>query len=144
MTSYLLDVNVLIALIDPTHVRHDQAHVWFATRGKQSWATCPLTENGVLRIVGHSRYTNSPGTPAAVAELLGVLRSLGGHQFWRDDISLFDAQLIDPSRLLESSQVTDSYLLALAVAHCGELATFNRLLVADAVVNGSKALHLIA
>jgi len=53
MTTYLLDVNVLIALIDPAHVQHDAAHAWFASTGQHSWATCPLTENGVLRIVGH-------------------------------------------------------------------------------------------
>ena len=144
MTRYLLDVNVLIALIDPAHVQHDRAHDWFAAKGKKAWATCPLTENGVLRIVGHARYPNSPGTPAAVAELIATLRSLGGHEFWPDDVTLFDQQRIDTARLLDSSQVTDTYLLAQAVAHGGQLATFNRHLVIDAVIDGSKALHLIA
>jgi toxin-antitoxin system PIN domain toxin len=144
VTRYLLDVNVLIALIDPAHVQHDRAHDWFAARGKKAWATCPLTENGVLRIVGHARYPNSPGTPAAVAELIATLRSLGGHEFWPDDVTLFDQQRIDTARLLDSGQVTDTYLLALAVAHGGQLATFDRHLVIDAVIDGSKALHLIA
>lgn len=144
MTRYLLDVNVLIALIDPSHVQHDRAHNWFAAQGNQAWATCPLTENGVLRIVGSARYPNSPGTPAAVAELMTVLRALGGHEFWPDDITLLDGQRIDRARLLESSQVTDSYLLALAVAHGGQLATFDRHLVADAVLYGARSLHLIA
>ncbi len=67
MTRFLLDINVLIALIDPAHVQHDRAHEWFAKSGR-AWATCPLTENGVLRIVGSARYPNSPGAPAAVAE----------------------------------------------------------------------------
>ncbi|HYK37674.1 MAG TPA: hypothetical protein VEV40_17080, partial [Alloacidobacterium sp.] len=66
MTRFLLDINVLIALIDPAHVQHDRAHEWFASKGQKAWATCPLTENGVLRIVGHPRYPNSPGSPAAV------------------------------------------------------------------------------
>jgi toxin-antitoxin system PIN domain toxin len=144
VSGYLLDVNVLIALIDPTHVQHDRAHDWFAAQGKRAWATCPLTENGVLRIVGHQRYTNSPGTPAAVAELVAMLRSVGGHRFWPDDVTLFDTQRIDLTRLLDSGQVTDTYLLALAVAHGGKLATFDRHLVADAVIDGSQALHLIA
>jgi toxin-antitoxin system PIN domain toxin len=144
VTRYLLDVNVLIALIDPAHVQHDRAHEWFAAKGRKAWATCPLTENGVLRIVGHPRYPNSPGTPAAVAELVGILRELGGHEFWPNDISLFDSSRIDTDRLLDSGQVTDSYLLALALAHGGQLATFDRRLVAAAVVNGAKALHLIA
>jgi hypothetical protein len=144
VTRYLLDVNVLIALIDPTHVQHDRTHDWFAERGRQAWASCPLTENGVLRIVGHPRYPNSPGTPAAVAELVSILCSLGGHEFWPDDVSLLDSQRVDSSRLLDSGQVTDTYLLALAIAHGGQLATFDRHLVTDAAMDGSKSLHLIA
>jgi toxin-antitoxin system PIN domain toxin len=144
VTRYLLDVNVLIALIDPSHVQHDRAHDWFAATGRQAWATCPLTENGVLRIVGHPRYPNSPGTPAAVAELVAILRTLGSHEFWPDDVTLFENRRIDSARLLDSAQVTDSYLLALARAHGGQLATFDRYLVADAVIGGSQALHRIA
>lgn len=144
MTRYLLDVNVLVALIDPAHVQHDRAHDWFAAKGKKAWATCPLTENGVLRIVGHPRYPSSPGTPAAVAELMSVLVALGGHEFWPDDVSLLDDKRVDDNRLLDSSQVTDTYLLALARAHGGKLATFDRHLVTDAVIDGSRALHLIA
>jgi toxin-antitoxin system PIN domain toxin len=143
VTRYLLDVNVLIALIDPAHVRHDRAHTWFAAEGQHAWATCPLTENGVLRIVGAARYPSSPGTPAAVAELLSIFRTLKGHEFWPDDISLFDTSVVRCNRLLNSGQVTDTYLLALASDHGGKLATFDRQLVVDAVVYGDKALHLI-
>jgi len=130
-------------LIDPAHIQHDRAHEWFAVSGRKAWATCPLTENGVLRIVAHARYPNSPGTPAAVAELLTVLCRLPGHDFWPDDITLLDRGRVDGSRILDSAQVTDSYLLALAGAHGGQLATFDQRLVADAVVNGAHALHLI-
>lgn len=144
MTRYLLDVNVLIALIDPAHVQHDRAHEWFAATGKHAWATCPLTENGVLRIVGSARYPNSPGTPAAVAELFAKLCALPGHEFWPDGITLMDSQRIDSARLLDSGQVTDTYLLALAAAHSGKLATFDRHLVPDAVKGGAEALHRIA
>lgn len=140
---FLLDVNVLIALLDPSHIQHDTAHEWFGTQGRHAWATCPSTENGVLRIVGHIRYPNSPGTPAAVAELMKEFCALPGHTFWADDISLFDTEKLDIARLLNSAQVTDSYLLALACAHGGQLATFDRRLVTDAVRNGIKGLHLI-
>lgn len=61
MTRFLVDVNVPIAPIDPAHVQHDRAHEWFGKTGKRAWATCSLTENGVLRIVGSARYPNSPG-----------------------------------------------------------------------------------
>jgi len=143
VTAFLLDVNVLIALVDPAHVQHDTAHDWFALQGHKRWATCPLTENGVLRIVGHARYPNSPGTPAAVAPLMATLRTLPGHVFWPDDISLLDAKHIDATRLLSAAQVTDSYLLALASAHGGQLASFDRRLVTDAVRGGRRCLHLI-
>lgn len=142
--AYLLDVNVLIALIDPAHVQHDPAHEWFASHGQQAWATCPLTENGVLRIVGHPRYPNSPGTPAAVAQLMSGLCALPGHVFWPDDVSLLDARKVDMNHLLSSGQVTDSYLLALACAHGGQLATFDRRLVRDAVRDCAQGLRLIA
>ena len=141
--AFLLDVNVLIALVDPAHVAHDAAHEWFEQQGHKAWATCPLTENGLLRIVGGARYPNSPGTPAAVAPLLAALRALPGHVFWPDDISLLDADRVDATRLLDSAQVTDSYLLALACAHEGQLASFDRRLVKDAVRGGARRLHLI-
>jgi hypothetical protein len=97
----------------------------------------------VLRIVGDARYPNSPGTPAAVGDVLVELLAQPGHVFWEDDISLFDPQKVNTGRLLNSRQVTDSYLLALACAHDGQLATFDRHLVVDAVVGGSRGLHVI-
>jgi toxin-antitoxin system PIN domain toxin len=144
VTRFLLDVNVLIALIDPAHVQHDRAHEWFAERGRYAWASCPLTQNGVLRIVGHPRYNNSPGPPAAVAELMTVLLALPGHEFWPDDISVLDPRHIHIDRLFETTQITDSYLLALASAHGGQLATFDRRLVMDAVVDEAQSVHLLA
>jgi toxin-antitoxin system PIN domain toxin len=143
VTRFLLDVNVLIALMDPAHVQHDNAHNWFARSGGKAWATCPLTQNGVLRIVGNARYPNSPGTPAAVAGLMAKFMAHSGHEFWPDNITLLDGKHAHTARLLDSAQVTDSYLLALAASHGGKLATFDRQLVTDAVVNGSHALHLI-
>lgn len=141
--TFLLDVNVLIALIDPAHVGHDAAHRWFEERGGQSWATCPMTENAVLRIVGHSRYPDAPGPPAIVAAIVAQLRGLPGHVFWPDDISLVGSPHVDAEQILTSGQVTDSYLLALAVAHRGYLATFDRRLSTKAVTGGKAALHLI-
>jgi uncharacterized protein len=143
VTAFLLDVNVLIALVDPAHVQREPAHAWFADIGSRSWATCPITENGMLRILGNPRYPNSQGTPGAVAPILGGLRKLPGHAFWPDDISLLDVQRFDTARLLDYGQVTDSYLLALAHSHGGQLASFDRRLVADAVHGGKQALHLI-
>ena len=141
--TYLLDVNVLVPLIDPNHVAHDAAHHWFETIGARAWATCPITENGVIRIVGNVKYPSTPGSPAEVARIVAQMRELPGHVFWADDISLLGDERIDPSQLLTSAQVTDTYLLALAVAHEGKLATFDRRLSPKAVTASKAALHLI-
>jgi toxin-antitoxin system PIN domain toxin len=141
--TFLLDVNVLIALIDPTHVAHEASHHWFEAEGHQSWATCPLTENGAIRIVSHPKYPNTPGSAAEIAEILSKLRRLPGHVFWPDDISLVDSNHVDSALLMTSGQVTDSYLLALAVAHNGQLATLDRRLSVKAVRGGKESLHLI-
>jgi len=141
--TYLLDVNVLIALIDPAITHHMKAQNWFASIGRKAWATCPLTENGVIRIVGNPRYPNSPGSPREVAELLARFKEEPGHVFWPDDISILDQTKVDISRLSTTGQITDSYLLALAIAHGGQLATFDRRLIPDAVQNGAQGLYLI-
>jgi uncharacterized protein len=111
--TFLLDFNVVIALIDPAHIFHDAAHLWLMSSEDRRWATCPITENGALRIVGNPRYRNFPGSPIAASEALSDLRSLPGHTFWPDDISILAPDIIDASRLLTTGQVTDSYLLAL-------------------------------
>jgi toxin-antitoxin system PIN domain toxin len=141
--TYLLDVNVLIALIDPQHVASEAAHEWFEKIGRKSWATCPITENGVIRILGNIRYSASPGTPAGIADFLREFRKLPGHQFWQDDLSIVGHADIDTSRLLTWRQVTDTYLLALAASKNGQLATLDRKLIASAVRAGTSALHLI-
>jgi toxin-antitoxin system PIN domain toxin len=142
--TYLLDVNVLIALLDAGHVQHDAAHEWFGRVGHGAWATCPLTENGVLRIIGNPRYPNTLETPAAVAPVVAKLRAHSGHQFWTDEVSLLDPRHVDAGRLLTSDQVTDTYLLALARMRDGKLATFDRRLVVDAVPDGSRHLEVIS
>jgi uncharacterized protein len=141
--AYLLDVNVLIALIDPSHVHHEPAHFWFSAEGTHAWATCPLTENAVLRILGQPRYPNSPGTPAMVAKILKALRDQSGHEFWGDNISIMESKYVSPQNLLSSTQITDTYLLALAVANGGQLVSFDRRLVTSAVHNGAKGLKLL-
>ena len=141
--TFLLDVNVLIALIDPTHVSHNTAHDWFEAEGRDSWATCPLVENGVVRIVAHPKYPNTPGSPAVAASVLRRFTAQPEHEFWPDDISLLTATHVDTDQLLGHGQITDSYLLALAVAHGGRLASLDQRLSVTAVRDGKAALRLI-
>lgn len=141
--TYLLDVNVLIALIDPYHIVHDEAHRWFSSEGHADWATCPLTENGVIRIVGHPKYPNTPGSPAAIAEIVSKFKKISGHSFWGDTVSLSDKDLVDTRQILTFAQVTDTYLLALAKSRGGKLVSFDRKLTTKAVAGGGSALLII-
>lgn len=140
----LLDVNVLIALLDPLHVHHEACHHWFRARGSAAWASCAITQNGVLRILGHPRYPNSPGSPGVVSGILQALVRHPQHQFWDSNPSLLTQTHVEPLALLEPAQITDTYLLALAVHHGGKLATLDHRLSTDAVTGGAEALALIS
>jgi toxin-antitoxin system PIN domain toxin len=141
--TFLPDVNVLIALIDPTHIHHDPTHRWFDDEGRHSWATCPLTQNGALRIISHPAYPNTPGAPSIVAAILARAIQLPGHVFWPDDISVLDTDRFAPAALLSHKQITDTYLLGPAVAHGGKLATLDARLSASATRHGKDALVVI-
>jgi toxin-antitoxin system PIN domain toxin len=122
----LLDVNVLVALFDPDHVHHEPAHHWFAEHRARGWATCPLTENGLLRVLGNPAYSKSAAQVVPLLEHLRAFCSSGGHRFWPDDVSLRDADLFAPGAAPGHRQLTDIYLLGLAVKRGGCLATFDR------------------
>ncbi len=143
MSGFLLDVNVLIALVDPLHVFHKRATEWFVSRSPIAWAMCPLSQSGVLRILSSPAYVHSPGGPATVAEMLRVLQANEGYTFWPEDFDLLSSRVIDTDRLLSSAQVTDTCLLATAVLHDGHLATFDRKLYTGAVTGGADHLFLI-
>jgi hypothetical protein len=123
----LLDVNVVIALLDPDHVFHESAHAWWAENRAGGWAGCPITENGVVRIMSNPGYSQAIRfTPGDLISQLGEFASSSDHEFWADDLSLLDSELFDHRRIHGSRQLRDIYLLALAVAHGGRLVTFDR------------------
>jgi len=142
--TYLLDINVLIALIDPRHVHHHPAHAWFGAEGHCSWATCPFVENGLLRIVGHPRYENFGGLPHQVAGMLAQLKiNHPAHQFWADEISILDETVFDRAGMLNSMHLTDIYLHGLARFKRGKLATFDGKFPRQVVRDGLDYVHLI-
>lgn len=141
MTVYLLDVNVLLALTDPMHVHHEVAHRWFVVTGRAAWATCPLTENGFVRIASHPCYPNRPGDVNVVVSVLGQLCTVGDHKCWSEDLSI--REVLEPGTVITHAQITDVYLLGLAVRHGGKLATLDQRLPARAVRGGAQALELI-
>lgn len=141
--TFLLDVNLLIALIDPVHIHHGPAQDWFAAEGHRSWATCPITQNGAIRIVSNPRYANTSGNAADVISILTEFVEADSHQFWPDDLSILASPIVDPQKLLTSAQITDTYLLALACSRNGQLATFDRRLSTAAVQGGDTGLFVI-
>ncbi len=142
MTAYLLDVNVLLALSDPMHVHHEAAHQWFAEKGSQAWATCPITENGFVRVASNPQYPNRPGDVPVVLVILRRFCGAAGHVFWAEDISL--REVLRPDVVLTHAQITDAYLLALAARKGGKLASLDQRIPAAAVPGGADALELIA
>ncbi len=140
MTRALLDINVLLALLDSDHVDHRIAHDWIECGIEDGWASCAITENGFVRIISQPRYP-SPISPAQAIDLLRRACDGGPHEFWTCDVSLLDARLVDRSRVHSPRQVTDAYLLALAVAREGRFVTFDRSLSISAVT-GATGDHL--
>lgn len=137
----LLDVNVLVALLDRQHVAHDRAHAWLAQNIAPGWASCPLTENGCLRVLTNPRYT-APVPAIDVLSKLAIAKAAGHHEFWPDDLTITDAQAFDHNRWRGHQQVTDAYLLALAVKRGGRLITFDAGVAID-IVRGALPAHLL-
>jgi toxin-antitoxin system PIN domain toxin len=137
----LLDVNVLVALFDPNHVHHELAHDWFADHRHYGWATCPITENGLVRVLSNPTYADAPLRPSAVTAALAKFRGSGHHSFWPATLSLTDERVFDVSVASGHTQLTDVYLLGLARAMKGCLATFDRTIPVKSVV-GATAAHL--
>jgi toxin-antitoxin system PIN domain toxin len=136
----LLDVNVLLALLDRDHVDHERARAWMTVEIEQGWASCAITQNGFVRIVSQSRYPG-PVSPNHAIDLLARATQTRYHEFWTCTVSVVDGEAIDPARVHSSKQVTDAYLLALAVANRGRFVTFDRSITVTAVV-GARDRHL--
>lgn len=132
MSRALLDINVLLALLDSDHVDHLLAREWLEREIGTGWASCAITQNGVVRIMSQPRYP-SPVTPAVVADLLEQACATPHHEFWPCDISLLDRGVVDRQRLHSPRQVTDAYLLALAVHRAGRFVTFDHSVATSAV-----------
>ena len=137
----LLDVNVLIALLDSDHASHRAAMTWFSEHGAEGWASCPITQNGCVRIMSHPGYPNAPSV-VEIVERLRAATAHSAHEFWPDSESLLNEKLIDPTRLHGPRQLTDVYLVALAMKHGGRLVTFDAT-ISTGAVKGAKPQHVV-
>lgn len=137
----LLDVNVLIALLDAGHVHHKRASQWLDQEIQHGWASCPLTQNGCLRIMSQPAYPEALPLQA-VARRLAQASAHPAHRFVADDYSLFDGELVNWHNLLGHRQITDSYLLGLAVRHNCRFVSFDARINPD-IVAGASSQHWV-
>ncbi len=137
----LLDVNVLVALLDAGHVHHTTATAWLHEHIDHGWASCPLTQNGCLRILATDAYPRAQPL-AEVATRLREAVATQHHEFWADDVSVLQADRFAQDRWLASRQITDAYLLGLAVHHGGRFVTLDQH-VDRHIVRGAQTTHLV-
>lgn len=137
----LLDVNVVLALLDADHVDHRLARAFLADHAEDGWASCPITENGFVRIISQPRYPSPIPVTGAIERLAEATRT-PSHAFWPDDVTVLDPDTIDHSRVMGPRQVTDAYLLALAVNRGGRFVTLDTSVSLD-TVPGATADHLV-
>jgi len=140
--AWLLDVNALIALISPGHVHHERMHLWFEEHSHQGWATCPITENGAIRVLAQSILAVHRDRAFAVLALLKEWKASEArhHRFWTDSVSLTDDSLFRPEYITNPNLVTDAYLLGLAAKHNAKVVSFDRTLPWQAIRNGTAQL----
>ena len=141
MTS-LLDVNVLISLLDANHAHHAAVTGWLG-QNEDPWASCPITQNGYLRIVTQESYANTISIQEAI-RILSQAVSTPGHEFLSDDISLLDKLLFSHQHIQGHKRLTDIYLLALSVSHGARFVTLDRGVPLDTVPQATdSSLHVI-
>ena len=126
MKGYLLDTNLLIALFWPSHERHEMALRWFNRQRAKAWATCPFTQAGFVRIVSNPAFSRDAVQPREAIQVLSANTVAKDHIFWPDELPVADAVAFTGLRLMGHQQVTDAYLLGLAIRRGGVLATLDQ------------------
>ena len=125
MSRYLLDANVLIALSWPAHQHHQRIQAWFTDHSRHGWATAPFTEAAFVRIVSQPAFSGSTIGPLEAAELLARSLTHRNHSFFAHDMGIAEVAAHCTGGLMGHRQVTDAYLLALAVKRKCKLVTFD-------------------
>ena len=134
----LLDVNVLLALFNPRHIHHDVAHDWFFDRADRAWATCAITENGLIRLATNPASHLEPYRAVEVLDHLRHFCSSPHHVFWTESVSLTDTALFNLAHIGGHRQITDVYLLGLAKRRGGTLVTLDDSIPLKAVIGATR------
>jgi hypothetical protein len=144
VSVWLLDVNILVARFWETHVFHKMVRAWMASHEHEGWATCPITQAGLVRTISNPGFSqNAPRPAEAIHWLAESLRLDPNHHFWADDLPLYDACAESLPRLNGFKQLTDAYLLGLAIHKKGRLLTLDRKMLALAAEDGPARNSLV-
>lgn len=143
MKRFLPDVNTLLALLDPMHVHHDAAHLWYQQNSPMQFLLVPHVENGVIRVASQPKYPNCLGTSRKVREALQDFAAKTKAQSCKQEVSLLDNRVLLKPDSLTPARVSDLYLLALAAANKARFATFDKRIPTDAVMGGGATLEVI-
>ena len=126
MSVFLLDVNVLVALVWPAHQAHGAVQQWFERNSQHAWATCPFTQAGFVRVLSNPVFSRDAVAPQEAVRVLDANLKHRFHRFWPDGISYAEAVEALGKGIGGHRQVTDAYLLGLAIHHRSKLATMDR------------------
>ncbi|NJK62631.1 MAG: VapC toxin family PIN domain ribonuclease [Synechococcaceae cyanobacterium SM2_3_1] len=140
--SFLLDLNLLIALAWPSHIHHRLAQVWFRENRSLGWSTCPLTQTGFIRISSNPKFIDGAVSPSEAIGLLQQVTQAEDHKFWPDTLDFTQGSEMGTLQIIGHRQVTDAYLLALAIHHHGKLATLDQAIAALIADTTRRAHHL--
>ena len=106
--TFLLDLNLLLALAWPSHVHHELAHGWFEGERSPRWATCPLTQLGFIRLSSNPAFTTDAVAPGAALAMLRAMAAMDGHEFWPNEIDCVGRGFGGHLRIAGHRQVTDA------------------------------------
>jgi toxin-antitoxin system PIN domain toxin len=133
----LLDINFLIALLDSDHIFHQRSFTWFTENRENGWASCPITQNGCVRVMSNPRYSSVKHFSVhTIASRLNEICLKTEHEFWPDSVSLINGESVSTEKIMGPGQITDIYLLALAASNGGRLVTMDSRITLASVVSG--------
>ena len=129
---WLLDANLLIALTHAAHIHHAEAHAWLEQQPGRPWATCAMTQLAFVRLTSNPHVVGEHITPAAALQALATMTAQPQHEYWPESPEPLAMATLNSAALVGHRQVTDAYLLGLAVHKRQRLATLDRGLYAFA------------
>jgi uncharacterized protein len=142
LTGFILDANALIALGWPKHEHHQQIQDWFKGHAKKGWSTTPFTQAAFVRVLSQPAFSNGAIGPREAAELLTRSTANRHHKFLAVDLQISEVIGICTGGLMGHRQVTDGYLLALAIKTNVKLVTFDSGLKQLLATERERAAHI--